>query len=234
MALVSASEHKRYRRNQVVLEDGATTTKVYCVAEGLLRLVGTGARDHGPITTDFIRSGDFFMCESLMDDSYTTDAELVAALPSAVYEVPIPTLRKICLSYPMVALGLFEHAQKRATVLRGQIKRIASASSERLIGGILHELTELAPAGDGRYDKRITQGVIASYSGLSREQVNKTMRVLESRGLVRKDELGVQVPDEFGTTDFGDLNPGRPSLPPSAEPHSPPRGPAFDDEPDDR
>jgi CRP/FNR family transcriptional regulator, cyclic AMP receptor protein len=49
--------------------------------------------------------------------------------------------------------------------------------------------------------------VIASYSGLSREVVNKTMRDLESRGLVRRDEHGVHVDADFAATDFGGLLP---------------------------
>ena len=49
--------------------------------------------------------------------------------------------------------------------------------------------------------------MIASYSGLSREVVNKTMRDMESRGLVRRDDQGVHVPPTFASTDFGSLPP---------------------------
>lgn len=46
-------------------------------------------------------------------------------------------------------------------------------------------------------DKHISQAVIASHAGLSREVVNKTMRELENRSLVRCDQDGVHVADHL-------------------------------------
>jgi hypothetical protein len=94
---------------------------------------------------------------------------------------------------------------QRMGMLRGQLRRISSLSAEVLVSRVLYELTQLAPTGSGGYDKRITQAVIASYSGLSREVVNKTMRDMENRGLVWRDEHGIHVPPDFASTDFGDL-----------------------------
>lgn len=74
--------------------------------------------------------------------------------------------------------------------------------AEDLVMRVLYQLTRLAPVGPGGYDKRITQSVIASYSGLSREMVNKIMRTMESRGLVRRDEDGIHVTEDFVETDF--------------------------------
>ena len=61
----------------------------------------------------------------------------------------------------------------------------------------LHQLTQLAPVREGGYDKRISQSMIASYSGLSREVVNKTMRDMEQRGLLRRDAHAVHVMHTF-------------------------------------
>jgi len=74
--------------------------------------------------------------------------------------------------------------------------------------------------------------VIASYSGLSREVVNKTMRDMESRGLVRRDEHGVHVQPDFAATDFGGLLPLEQNLS-SVEPrqHDPMLPPEFFDLP---
>ena len=93
-------------------------------------------------------------------------------------------------------------------VLRRQIRRISSLSSEEMVGRVLHKMTQIAPAGHEAYDKRVTQGVIASYAGVSREVVNRTMREMERRGVLLRDSQGVHVPQDFAGTDFG--------LPPSA------------------
>ena len=92
---------------------------------------------------------------------------------------------------------------------------------------MLRQLTQLARVREGGYDKRISQSMIASYSGLSREVVNKTMRDMESRGLVRRDNEAVYVTGEAAVTDFGVLMDGaalassasRASTPPGGHKH---------------
>lgn len=213
-ALVQATELRSYRRNEAILAVDEWTDRVYCVASGLLRVVGHGS--NGDVTTDFIRRGDFFHGPSLSEDRYQAVPTLIAALPSSVCLVPVTAVRELCSKHPEVALGLLELAMQRMGMLRGQLRRISSLSAEVLVSRVLYELTQLAPAGSGGYDKRITQAVIASYSGLSREVVNKTMRDMESRGLVWRDEHGIHVPPDFASTDFGSLLPieeGQPTAP---------------------
>ena len=101
---------------------------------------------------------------------------------------------------------------KRMTIIRSQLRRISSLTSETLVARVLYELTQLAPADTGGFDKRISQAVIASYAGLSREVVNKTMREMENRGLLWKDEHGIHVVADFASTDHGSFE--------SLEPHA--------------
>ncbi|MDM0116452.1 Crp/Fnr family transcriptional regulator [Variovorax sp. J22R133] len=192
---------RSYRRNAVVLGVDEWTDCIYCVANGLVRVVMQRNTDSEGVTTDFIGQDRFFLSPNLQRDRYQPGATLIAALPSSVYLVPVPKLRTLCAKYPEVAIGLLELAVKRIATLRGQLRRISAAPSERL-WRILHELTQLAPVGAGGFDKRITQSVIASYSGLSREQVNKTMRELEDRGLVSRDAHSIHVPSHFASTAF--------------------------------
>ncbi|WP_443082735.1 Crp/Fnr family transcriptional regulator [Variovorax sp. Root318D1] len=201
-ALVQASELRSYRRNETVLAVDEWTDRFYCVANGLLRVVAHGRGGSGDVTTEFIRRDDFFLGSSFTEDRHQATQTLIAALPSSVYLIPIAAMRKLCERHPQMALALLDIAMKRVSVMRGQLRRISALSSEDLVSRVLHQLTQLAPATTGGYDKRITQSVIASYSGLSREVVNKTMRDLESRGLVRRDDYGVHVPADFAATDF--------------------------------
>jgi CRP-like cAMP-binding protein len=212
-AFVQRIELRSCRRNEVVLAADAWTDRIHCVATGLLRVVVEGSEDSNDVTTDFIRQDDFFLHSTLTEDRYQSGATLIAALPSSLYLIPTAEFRALCARHPAVTMGLLGMVMKRTAALRRQIRQISSASSERLISRILHELTELAPGVGGGYDKRITQSVIASYSGLSRMQVNKTMRDLERRGLVRRDEHGVYVPPSFASSDFQALSPLEP--PPS-------------------
>jgi CRP-like cAMP-binding protein len=212
-ALVQCSKLCFYRRNETVVTMDEWTDCIYCVASGLLRVVTPGhGSNNTDVTTDFIRQDDFFLSPSFAEDRYQTVQTLIAALPSSVYLVPVQAIRKLCAAHPEVALGLLGLAMKRLTMMRGQLRRISALSSEDLVSRVLHQLTQLAPTSTGGYDKRITQTVIASYTGLSREVVNKTMRDLEGRGLVHRDEHGLHVPAEFASTDFSDALPGEQDL----------------------
>ncbi|BEP62513.1 hypothetical protein GmRootV213_30670 [Variovorax sp. V213] len=201
-ALVKASELRSYRRNETVLAVDEWTDRFYCVASGLLRVVEHGRGHGGDVTTEFIRRDDFFLGSSFTEDRHQATQTLIAALPSSVYLIPIAAMRKLCERHPQLSLALLDIAMKRVGVMRGQLRRVSALSSEDLVGRVLHQLTQLAPAKTGGYDKRITQSVIASYSGLSREVVNKTMRDMENRGLVRRDDHGVHVRADFVATDF--------------------------------
>lgn len=192
-ALVQSSELRSYRRNAPVLVAGDWTSHIYCVANGLLRVAAPGGGDGTDVTTDFIRPDDFFLGPSLSEDRYQARQGLIAVLPSSVYLVPAAALRELCAKHSEVALGLLGLAMNRMSGIRGQMRSVSELPTEDLVSRVLQQLTHLAPAGAGSYDRRITQSVIASYSGLSREVVNKTMRNLESRGLVRRDEDGIHV-----------------------------------------
>lgn len=199
--LVQQSALRSYRRGDVVMDVDAAAECVYCVADGLLRVTVSGGGSGEDITSDFIKRDEFFLSSAFNEPEYRGGTSLVAALPSSVYVVPWEAMQRLCSKYPDVMMGLLKAGIKRTAMLRKQLRRISSSSSEPLISRVLHELTQLAPI-DGGFDKRITQAVIASYSGLSREQVNKTMRDFESRGLVKKDGHAIHVPSEFASSDY--------------------------------
>ncbi|WP_285409987.1 Crp/Fnr family transcriptional regulator [Variovorax sp. efr-133-TYG-130] len=206
-ALIQCSEFRSYRRNDLVIEADEWTDRTYWVTGGLLRVVARCSAGSGDVTTDFIRGGDLFYGPLLSDGSYQAVSSLVAALPSSVYIVPVAAVRALCSKNPEMAMALIDLTTKRMGLLRRQMRRISSLPAAALVSGVLHELTELAPVSSGGYDKRITQSVIASYSGLSREVVNKTMRDLESRGVVRRDGLGIHVRLDLASTDSPELLP---------------------------
>lgn len=204
-ALIECSELRSYRRSDNVLAAQEWTGSIYFVTNGLLRVVEHGSGPDGDATTDFIHRNDFFLGATLQEDRHRATQTLVAALPSSVYLIPIPAMRRLCEAHPDVAMALFEMAARRIRMLRGQLQKVSSLSSEDLVARVLHQLTQLAPASTGGFDKRITQAVIASYSGLSRELVNKIMRDLESRGLVWRDGQGIHVGAQFASTHIGGL-----------------------------
>lgn len=196
-ALVRLCEYRAVRRNEVVLREGKVTAAVFCVTSGLLRTVVKGVNSEAEITTDFIKRGEFFLAGALLDMPCKAKASLVAALPTTVCLIPAYALAKIGARFPSVAMGLLAFALKKAEALRAMRGQVSLDSVESLVCRTLHELTDVAPAGERRYDKRISQAVIASYVGVSRESVNKVMRDFEHRGLAKEAD-GIYVPPDLG------------------------------------
>jgi CRP/FNR family cyclic AMP-dependent transcriptional regulator len=204
--LVQHTELRSYRRNEVVKEVNDPASNIYCVANGLLRVAVTGSGGEAEVTTDFLKSNEIYLASAFDQTRNLSGALLIAALPSSVHIVPWRKFQELCSKHPDVLVALLVLGVKRTVMLRQQLRRVSSLAAETLVSRALHELSELAPAGTSRYDKRITQAVIASYTGLSREKVNKVMRDFESRGLVRKDEHSVEIPPQFASSDFGRSN----------------------------
>lgn len=205
VALIKQSKLRSCKRNEVLLTAGEPSKFVYLVASGLLRVVEVGGVYKDKVTTDFIRGGDIYLGSALDADSFMATSTLVAALPSIVYLIPISVVREVCLKSPDFSIKLLQLVMKRIGSLRGQLRRVSAMKAEDLVRRVLYDLTQLAPAKDGGFDRRISQGVIASYAGLSRSMVNRTMKDMEDRGLLEKVNDGVRVDPRFASTDFGSL-----------------------------
>jgi CRP/FNR family cyclic AMP-dependent transcriptional regulator len=205
-AVAQLCELRPYARNETILAPDEWTSSFYCVESGLVRVVvqgRDGSAEESGVTTDFIRRHDLYLGGSLSQPRYLAAHRLIAVLPCSIYLVPVRVMRALCERHPDIALALLEGVASRMNVLRRQIRRVSSLSSEEMVGRVLHKMTQIAPAGHEVYDKRVTQGVIASYAGLSREVVNRTMREMERRGVLLRDAQGVHVPKDFAGTDFG-------------------------------
>ncbi|MGJ7574416.1 Crp/Fnr family transcriptional regulator [Variovorax sp. RB2P76] len=210
LAFRELCELRPYARNETILAPNEWTRVFYWVESGLVRVVAEGresAQEQEGVTTDFIRRHDLFVGASLHEPQYRATHRLVAVLPCTIYLVPISALRALCEQHHDIALDLLEREISRMNVLRRQVQRVSSLSSEEMVGHVLYKMTQIAPAGSEVYDKRVTQGVIASYAGLSREVVNRTMREMERRGMLLRDAQGVHVSKDFAGTDFGLLPP---------------------------
>jgi transcriptional regulator with XRE-family HTH domain len=95
------------------------------------------------------------------------------------------------------ALAVIAHKSARNLRLFRTIARLNTATVEQSIGRTLYELGIPGEGGSRVVDKRITQQDIADALGLSREQVNKVLKMLEQKGLVTREPVGYVLGQEF-------------------------------------
>lgn len=186
------------KKGDVLAEAGQRCADVFLVSNGKVR-VDSGDAGLPKATTGFLTAQDFFV-EDVTADSYVLQSSLTAVLHSTVQLLPLPLLRNACLQHPQVLLAAIDLVNQRVQDLRKQLRRLTTQESEVVIGRALYELSDEGPNGRRILSRRITQTALASYVGMSREQVNKKMRELELKGLIRRVEEGYELDPAFAHT----------------------------------
>ena len=141
-AVGDASTSHSFRKGEVVLDAGQESENAYCVASGLIRVVSAGSSE-ADLTTNFLKPDDIHIGTGLCSaEHFVSDVRLVAALPSSLYIVPRRHLRKLCETYPQVALQLLDMKITRIGAMRRQMRRIATLSAEQIVTHVLHDLVQ--------------------------------------------------------------------------------------------
>jgi CRP/FNR family transcriptional regulator, cyclic AMP receptor protein len=188
------------KKGDVLVSANEVCRDVFLVLSGKLR-VDTGGPDATNAATGFLVTNDIYT-ENFVDDTYTLQSTLVAVLNSTVQAFPLPTIAKLFRDYPNLLMQTFEVVNLRMQGLRKQLRRLANSPPEIVIGRALYELADADASGRRVLSKRITQGILANYVGMSREEVNRKMRELEQKGLIRRVEDGFELDSSFAQTNL--------------------------------
>lgn len=186
------------KKGDVLAEAGQRCADVFLVSNGKIR-IDSGDAGLPTATTGFLTSQEFFV-EDVTVDAYVMQNTLTAVLHSTVQLLPLSAMRELCLRYPSVLLNSMDLVSERIQGLRKQLRRMTTQEAEVVIGRALYELSDEVAGGKRVLSKRITQTALASYVGMSREQVNKKMRELELKGLIRRVEDGYELDPAFAHT----------------------------------
>lgn len=169
----------------------------FLLVSGVLRVEAPSSE--GVATTGFLKKGDVVASFSLMEGK-AYPFELRAMLDSDVFALPAPDMYRAVQDNAAFALSVLAHKVERLGRLHRSIGRMNTASTEQAVGRTLYELSSLQEDGSNMVDKKITQKDIGDALGMSREQVNKVLKLLEQRGLVIRRDNGYEVGAEFSNS----------------------------------
>lgn len=189
------------KRGDMLVAYGAESRHNYFIEEGLLCVDMPG--NEGMAPTGFLSTSDM-AGESLSGDFWVSQADYIAVLPTSVVCCPLEACRWLIRTDPTAGLKLLEKCLMRITLMRKELRRTNHESAEVTVGRTLYQLSK-DEAGRRMLDRRITQGTVAAYVGLSREQVNKTMRQLEAQGKLTRHPDGYEVTQAFAQTTISPL-----------------------------
>ncbi len=186
--------------NQALLTVGQSCSEAFFVASGRIRIetpVGPAAF----ALTGALRPLEIYI-EQLGQAQYAASNTLRAMMASTVNVIPLSVLQSLVLKYPDVGFELLQHGFGGVKRLRQGLRRVKSEPARTQVARTLYDVAVPTSDGGRVLERGITQSDLADFTGLSREAVNKELRLLSEASLVRKSSRGMEIDPLLASTDF--------------------------------
>jgi CRP/FNR family cyclic AMP-dependent transcriptional regulator len=190
-----AGRPRRLAHGQVVVRQGDADDTLYLVTAGAVR-VASVTPDGREIVVALLGTGDVFGESALLGRPSPAEARAVGQ--ADVVAIPVPLLGDILDRRPAIAEQLLR-------LLAARLHRTARALEQALVEDVPTRLSRRlrdlvvehgTPADDGiAIGVPLTQEELGRMVGASRETVNRTLRGLTARGIVRTHEHTVVISD---------------------------------------
>lgn len=191
-SIADAIIKKRFKRAEVVVEQGKKSDALYIILTGRARVTSADSRGREVILAT-LHPGDYLGEMSLIDDephSATVRTEIQCDV--------------LMLGRDAFARCLPENSSMAYNIMRGLVQRHADRKIESLAlmdvyGRVARSLLEFAVddgAGNLKVRDKISRQDLAKMVGASREMVSRVMKDLEERGFVQTQDDGSMIVKE--------------------------------------
>lgn len=200
VSVILAGSPRRLPHDAIVVRQGEPTTTLYLVERGAVRLSSVTA-DGREIVVAVLGSGDVFGEAALLGEPSPVDARSIG--PSILIGFESALLPYVFRENPLTGTELLRLVAAR---LHRTERALGEALTSDLATRIALRLRELAeshgsPATGGtRIALPLTQEELARMVGASREAVNRSLKTLVSRNLVRTAGREMVIPDPAALT----------------------------------
>lgn len=205
VAVAAACRPQSYRRHQVIFQRGDPGDALHIVQSGLVRIV-LSSPDGSEILLALMQPGDFFGELSLLD-GLPRSAAAVASELTVTLALARPGFFRVLERTPQIAHQIIlalSARLRRTDVLLGDSAFLDVATR------IAKRLRDLARAQGGPNSPgrprtvQVTQAELAAMVGASRESVNRELRAMMGRGLIRvgRGRILLLRPEALGVPDW--------------------------------
>lgn len=126
--------------------------------------------------------------------------------------IPVEAILKLAFDHPHVGMAMWYETLVEASIFREWIANIGRRSAGVRIAHLLCEFAlRLEAGGLGSqlgFTLPMTQEQIADATSLTSVHVNRTLKLLETKGLIGRDKRSVTIPDWRQLAAAGDFDPG--------------------------
>ncbi len=193
--LAAATRPRRYDRGEVIFLEGDPGTGLCVIESGLVKIV-LRAEDGRELVLNVYGPGEFFGEFALLDGE-PRSADAVAQETCLVHWLRRDEFLTFLEAHPRVARELLAVLSRR---LRHTTRVAGDAALRDAPARLARAVLELAATrgrpvdGGTRVEGKFTQSELAAMIGSTRETVNKCLRSLQRRGLLRYEQGTITLP----------------------------------------
>ncbi len=176
---------KRYAKNEVIFEEGATPRFYYQIKEGSVKMFNTN-EDTREFTQGVFTSGDSFGEPPLfIHELYPSTA--IALTDSIIFKLSKDTFFKILTEYPTIHQAFTTLFAQRVYAKSNSLRDIVNHTPEERIISFLSACKKKMQASDEKIHIAFTRQEIANFTGLRVETVIRTLKKMEEENKVTID-----------------------------------------------
>ncbi len=184
-ALALATEKKRFKRNERIVEIGQTSDALYIILSGTARVILTSEKGR-ELILDSLQSGDCIGEMGLIDE-----------LPHSASVIADSSLDALVLDNAALNKCLLQNGPLAVAIMRGMVSRLRKANQKiadlalvSVYGRVARSLTSMAvavpPDNITAVVKKFSNIHLAKEIGASREMVSKALKDFEKQGFIRR------------------------------------------------
>ncbi|MFC1847134.1 Crp/Fnr family transcriptional regulator [Chloroflexota bacterium] len=179
---------KKYDRGEMLLLEGEEATALYFIVAGVVKIFKTSADGKEQILA-VIRPPETFN-EVPVFDGGLNPASAQAMTPLSVCGISRNNMQLILRDHCQVAVNIIQVMAQR---LRRLISLVEDLSFRHVIGRVARILLDYAV--DPANGSRLTQRDMAAMAGTAREVVSRSLKTLETEGIIKIDKHRITITD---------------------------------------
>jgi len=180
---------RAYDKDKVVFLEGEPCQGLYIVRAGSVKIFKLSPEGREQILS-YIKPGDSFN-EVAVFDGGPNPANVMAAEATTLWVVPRAAVVELIQKNPQVALAVIQNLGAR---LRHLVGLVEDLSLRQVTARLAKLLLETATAGE----RALTQQEMAARLGTVREMIGRSLRQLETRGLIKTERGRIVILDREG------------------------------------
>ncbi|MEG3088139.1 Crp/Fnr family transcriptional regulator [Sphingomonas sp. PB4P5] len=211
---------REFDPGQYLLREGDRPKHCSCLKSGFVyrhKIVGDGGRQIVSVHVP----GDFVDAQNIM--LAQSDHNIQALTDAVMYLIPIDELIAVAMAHPAIIKALWRETLIEAAIMREWVANVGRRDARARTAHMLCEMAvrrETAGLGPREtFDLPMTQEQLGDALGLTAVHVNRTLKTLETDGLITRNKRSVTVANWRELRSVGDFTtnylhlPGAPGLP---------------------